>query len=113
MTARLYALKTNTQRQQEAKELRWIKSIKIGLDTSKGIEAERYVPKMTQQEAHDYVSAKHRKDDFDSKTWWKSVMAWWVMVAIGMALFGLFMGVAGACGEEQPPMKPVKVVSTV
>ena len=68
MTARLYTLKTNTQRQQEA---------------------------------HDYVTAKVRKEEFDPKLWKWSTLIFYII------LFGIIMGIlvykeAKACGELGP-----------
>ena len=57
-----------------------------------------------QQKVHDHVSAKHRVEQFDPNLFWKSVAAWWLVVAVVIFVIGagLWIVDAYACMEEQP-----------
>ena len=56
-----------------------------------------------QQKVHDYVPAEHRVEQFDHKTWWASVTAWWVIVGtvVTVVVAGLWVVDAYAC--DLPP----------
>ncbi len=67
--------------------------------------------RMTQSEAHDYVSAKHRKEDFDPKSWKKATLLFWA----GILAFGLLMAglkYATACELEEAEEVEIRTVPT-
>ena len=80
MSARLYALKTNTQRQQEA---------------------------------HDYVTAKVRKEEFDPKLWkWSTLIFYIILLGIIMGIFAYKE--ANACSDVfEDERIEIKVVSVI
>ena len=67
--------------------------------------------RMTEKQAHDYVSEKHRIDDVDNKVWGKSIAVFWACIFA----FGLFMAVvkyATACGDiTEPEIIEIRVIS--
>ena len=68
--------------------------------------------RMTQKEAHDHVSERHRVEDVDNKTWWKSIIIFWACVfAFGLLMAGLKY--ATACGdlETDGTIKQIRVVN--
>lgn len=62
--------------------------------------------RMTQQ--HEELTMKLR-EDFDHKSWWKSVGWFWMGIGAFMLLVAV-VDYATACGEEVKPMEPIKVV---
>ena len=62
----------------------------------------------TQQQAHDYVSERHRIDDVDNKAWGKSIAVFWAIVfAIGLLM--AVVKYATACGDLEPETIKIRV----
>lgn len=67
--------------------------------------------RMTQKEAHDSVSERHRVEDVDNKTWWKSVAIFWACIILFMLVMGTIK-YATACddlGESDDTIKQIRV----
>ena len=66
--------------------------------------------RMTQKEAHDYVSERHRIEDIDHKSWWKSVAIFWAIV-FGIVTLAAVVKYATACdlGETDGTIKQIRV----
>ena len=74
----------------------WLDNVKIKVDTSNGIEADRYVP--------------NRVDNFDHKSWWKSVAVFWAIV-FGIGMLAAVVKYATACDEVgEPETVKIKIV---
>ena len=68
-----------------------------------------------QQKVHDYVTARHRVEQFDHKTWWASVTAWWVIVGtvVTVVVAGLWIADAYACSSEELPQPVIIDITSV
>ena len=67
--------------------------------------------RMTRQQAHDFVSERHRVEDVDNKTWWKSVAVFWACI-FGIVTLVAVVKYATACdglGETDKTIKQIKV----
>ena len=58
--------------------------------------------RMTQKEAHDCVSERHRVEDVDNKTWGKSIAVFWAIV-FGIGMLAAVVKYATACGDLGEP----------
>ena len=66
--------------------------------------------RMTQKEAHDFVSERHRIDDVDNKTWGKSIAIFWAIV-FGIGMLAAVVKYATACDEVgEPETVKIKIV---
>ena len=67
--------------------------------------------RMTRQQAHDYVSERHRVDDVDNKTWGKSIAVFWAIV-FGIGMLMAVVKYATACGDiTEPEIIEIRVIS--
>ena len=66
--------------------------------------------RQTQQQAHYDLSAKHRVDDFDHKSWWKSVAIFWACIILFMLVMAT-VKYATACGDLESEPVIIKVVN--
>ena len=67
--------------------------------------------RMTRQQAHDYVSERHRIDDVDNKTWGKSIAVFWAIV-FGIGMLAAVVKYATACdGLSEPETIKIRVVT--
>ena len=64
--------------------------------------------RITEQQAHEDLSAKHRVD-VDPKSWWKSVAVFWACIfAFGLLMAGLRY--ATACGDLETETIEINIV---
>ena len=67
--------------------------------------------RMTQKDAHDYVSERHRVEDVDNKIWGKSIAIFWAIV-FGIVTLAAVVKYATACGDlGEPEPVIIKVVN--
>ena len=64
----------------------------------------------TQQQAHDYVSERHRVEDVDTKSWGKSIAVFWAIV-FGIGMLAAVVKYATACGDLEPETIKIRVVN--
>ena len=58
--------------------------------------------RMTEKQAHDYISERHRVEDVDTKSWWKSVAVFWACIfAFGLLMAGVRYATACGLGEAE------------
>lgn len=62
----------------------------------------------TQQQAHEELTMKHR-EDFDHKSWWKSVGWFWMGIGAFMLLVAV-VDYATACGELESQKVKINTV---
>ena len=65
--------------------------------------------RMTEKQAHDYVSEKHRIEDVDNKTWGKSIAVFWAIV-FGIGMLAAVVKYATACDLEEGETVKIKIV---
>ena len=67
--------------------------------------------RLTRQQAHDYVSERHRVEDVDNKTWGKSIIVFWACIfAFGLLMAGLrYASACGELGETDGTIKQIRV----
>ena len=65
---------------------------------------------MTQKEAHDSVSERHRIDDVDNKTWGKSIAVFWAIV-FGIGMLAAVVKYATACGDLETETIKIRVIN--
>ena len=65
--------------------------------------------RMTEAQAHDYVSSKHRVDDIDHKSFWKSVAVFWAIV-FGIVTLVAVVKYATACDDLGEPDQTIKQI---
>src|SRR3972149_4314371 len=92
-------------RREVMKGARYLRSVNSKIDL-----IARLLSVREQQKVHDYVTARHRVEQFDHKTWWASVMAWWVIAGtvVTIVVAGLWIADAYAC-DIPPQDETIKI----
>ena len=66
--------------------------------------------RMTEAQAHDYLSERHRVDDVDNKTWGKSIAIFWAIV-FGIGMLAAVVKYATACGDLETETIKIRVIN--